>query len=626
MNVQVQICGLSILFLLIIFYKSHVTLHLYKEKVFFAVLCIITVSLIGDVLSLVAINYRQGIPSVLVNGVCKGYIISLIWGAWSAFIYVITDLLSEKEHRKLTRWSMMFTMAQSAVICFLPIYIFEKGKQVYTYGPSVSWVYIFVGLYIIATLTVTGVFRKKLNPRRRFAIILWMIIWLASAVFQLLNNALLVVGFASAVGVLILFVIMENPEANLERSLGCFNSYALTEYLRQLYERKKDFGVLEISFENTTILEGYGMDADEMLRKILKISKRYGDILVFKNINLGLLMISEKPEKLEAAGSGILNDLVHTAAFYNSAMLTMIAQAGVLSDMEELFRFLSFVRAECSDQKGKIAFANEEMVHKYQEQYLIEREISEALSEDRVEVFLQPIHSNEEKSFTSAEALVRIRKRDGGLMPPGLFIPVAEDNGQILELGERIFEKVCCVLKNTDATKSGIHYIEVNLSVVQCEKTDLAESLISIVEKYQIDPRLINLEITETASIRARKTLLENMKRLMEYGFTFSLDDFGKGESNLMYVVEMPVSIVKLDYDLSKAFFNSEKAKHVVRAVIGMAHSMKLKIVAEGIETETEAKAMREEGIDYIQGYYYSRPLPEPEFLEFIRNGNRRDR
>ena len=622
MNVQFQICGLSILFLLIIFYKSHATLQLYKEKVFFAVLCIITASLLGDVLSLVAIFYRQRIPSVLVNGVCKGYIISLIWGSWSALIYVITDLLSEKEHRILTRRFMLFTLAQSGIISFLPIYIFEEGKQVYTYGPAVSGVYIFVGMYIIATLIVTGIFRKRLNPRRRFAIILWMIIWMSSAVFQLFNSALLVVGFASAVGVLILFVIMENPEANLERSLGCFNSYALTEYLKQLYERKKNFGVLEISFENATILEEYGMDADEMLRKILQISEGYDDILVFKNINFGLIMISEKPDKLEAVGNAILNGFVHTEAFYNSAMLIMIAQAGILSDLEELFRFLAFVRAECSDQTGKIIYANEETVKKYQEKYLIEREITEALFEDRVEVFLQPIYSNVDKKFTSAEALVRIRKKDGQLMPPGVFIPVAEDNGQILKLGERVFEKVCCLLRDTEITKLGLHYIEVNLSVVQCEKADLSERLISIIEKYQIDPGLINLEITETASIRARKILLENMKKLIAYGFTFSLDDFGKGESNLMYVVEMPVSIVKMDYDMSKAFFNSAKAKHVVRAVIGMAHGMNLKVVAEGIETETEAGTMHGEGIDYIQGYYYARPLPEVEFLEFIRKNN----
>ena len=162
--------------------------------------------------------------------------------------------------------------------------------------------------------------------------------------------------------------------------------------------------------------------------------------------------------------------------------------------------------------------------------------------------------------------------------------------------------------------------MEVNLSVLQCEKTDLSERLISIISQYGVSPGLINLEITETASIGAQKVLVENMKRLIDYGFTFSLDDFGKGESNLMYVVEMPVSIVKLDYDLSKAFFQSTKAQNVVRAVIGMAHGMGLKLVAEGIETGQECTEMVREGIDYIQGFYYSRPLPAGDYLDFLRS------
>ena len=259
-------------------------------------------------------------------------------------------------------------------------------------------------------------------------------------------------------------------------------------------------------------------------------------------------------------------------------------------------------------------------IAKYKEQHVIQQEISNALADDRVEVFFQPIYSNRDKCFTSAEALVRIRKKDGTLLSPSIFIPVAEKTGIILELGERVIEKVCLLLKNSDAIKLGIHYIEINLSVIQCEKRDLAKRLISIVEKYDIAPGLINLEITETASISARTILLENMKTLINYGFTFSLDDFGKGESNLMYIVEMPVSIVKLDYDMLKAFFRSPKAKTVVQAVVNMAHNMNLKMVAEGIETEEEIQGMSKENIDYIQGYYYSCPVPQNDFLEFLRN------
>ncbi|MDY2699029.1 MAG: EAL domain-containing protein [Lachnospiraceae bacterium] len=619
MSIQFQLCGLFILVLLLIFYKSHRTLQLYKEKVFYAVLCIIITSLTLDILSLYAIEYRNIFPLFLVELVCKSYIVTLIWGAWSALIYVLTDLFSEKEHKKRTRQLLILVSIQSIVIYFLPIYIFADGNQSYTYGPAVICVYVFVGLYIISTLVTTCAFYKRLNPRRAFATILWMVIWMSSAIIQFFNSALMIVGFASAVGVLILFVIIENPDANLDRRLGCFNSYALTEYIKQLIEGKKEFVVLEISFEKTSLLEEQGMDAEEVMRKILHLLSQYNDILVFKNINLGLVLISQKADRLETAGKAVIDSFADFEAFGKEVMFILAMQTEAFSDIDELFHFLSFVRTENENVKGRVILADQDMITKYKEQYLVEREITDALSEDRVEVFLQPIYSNRENGFTSAEALVRIRKRDGGLLSPGIFIPVAEDNGQILELGERVFEKVCDFLQNTDVVKLGIHYIEINLSVIQCEKKDLAERLTTIIERYGVDPKLINLEITETASISARTILLENMKKLIEAGFSFSLDDFGKGESNLMYMVEMPVSIVKLDYDMSKAFFKSSKAKHVVRAVVNMAHGMDLKLVAEGIETEDEKNDMYREGIDYIQGFYYSKPLPMKEFMEFIQ-------
>lgn len=257
MNIQIQLCGLCILVLLIIFLNSHRTLRLYKEKVFYFVLYTITTSLVLDMLSLIFIHFRHILP--LVNFICKSYIITLIWGTCSALVYVITDLVSEARHRRLTRMLLLLLCIQSALIYVLPIHIFDDGSQVYTYGAAVLAVYLFVAVYIAATLSAAFMFRKRLNPRRGFAIVLWMLIWIVAAAIQFLNSALLIVGFASALGVLILFVLLENPEANLDRRLGCFNAYALTEYLKQLYAQHLTFSVLEITFASTVPSGGAGL-------------------------------------------------------------------------------------------------------------------------------------------------------------------------------------------------------------------------------------------------------------------------------------------------------------------------------------------------------------------------------
>lgn len=622
MNIQVQICGLCILLLLILFYKSHETLRLYKEKLFFNVVCIITISLFADVLSLVAIYYKEALPSLFVNGICKFYLITLLWGVWSALVYVVSDLMKESRHIQFCRKLLLVILLQSLLVSCLPISIFDDGKTVYTYGAAVNTIYGFVALYIVATLAVSVKFRKQLNPRRRFGVVLWMLIWMASATFQVFNNGILIVGFASAIGVLILFVIMENPEANLDRRFGYFNSYALSEYIGQMYDRESSFGVLDITLEYSNVREEGEADEDEILRKILKIAKSYSGFFVFKNYNTGLMLASEDASRVCLVSEALGKEIAEDALLQKTVRGVLVEHAEALTGLEELLHFLNFARSEGLRHKRRILTTDESFIARFKEQFQVEQEIREALLQDRVEVFLQPFFSPEKGKFTSAEALVRIRKTEGGYMSPGLFIPVAEKNGQILALGERVFEKVCQMLKETRMVELGMEHIEVNLSVVQCEKKNLADTLIQIVENYQIAPGRINLEITETASINAKQILLENMEKLIEYGFTFSLDDFGKGESNLMYIVEMPVTIVKLDYDMTKAFFDSDKAKQVVKAVIGMVHRLGLKLVAEGVETREESEQLQKEGVDYIQGFYYSKPIPLEEFLHFVECEN----
>lgn len=207
----------------------------------------------------------------------------------------------------------------------------------------------------------------------------------------------------------------------------------------------------------------------------------------------------------------------------------------------------------------------------------------------------------------------------GDLLPVYDSICAAEESDRIHQIGEIVFEKVCHAIRNEQLAQYGLHYIEVNLSVAQCSDEKLAERYIRIMERYQIDPSNINLEITESATMEMKQTLLANMEKLIAYGVSFSLDDFGTGQSNLNYIVEMPVQIVKFDRVMTQAYFSSQKGRFVMNAAMHMIQDMKLDIVSEGIETQEQLTAMEQLGIDYIQGFYFSKPLPLPEFLAFIK-------
>ena len=193
MNIQVQVCGLLIVLMLYFFYKSCNTLNLYTEKVFHQAMCSSILCLSLDILSVVFIMNRNVLPLRLVEAICKLYIITLVWVAMYAFVYVLTDLFNEETHMRWAKIIRGIVCAQSVLVYILPIGIFAEGRVVYTYGSAVLAVYGSVAVYILATLVTIGVRFKQLNKRRAIAVALWMFVYICAAIIQFLNNELLLV-------------------------------------------------------------------------------------------------------------------------------------------------------------------------------------------------------------------------------------------------------------------------------------------------------------------------------------------------------------------------------------------------------------------------------------------------
>ena len=149
-------------------------------------------------------------------------------------------------------------------------------------------------------------------------------------------------------------------------------------------------------------------------------------------------------------------------------------------------------------------------------------------------------------------------------------------------------------------------------------QSELANSVLTIMDRYGIEKKMVNLEITETVATNSPKVLLKNMKILSDNGVTFAMDDFGTGYSNISATAAMPLDIIKLDKSLIDMAYSSQRGKEILMGAVTMVDRMGFKIVAEGIEEKEQFEMLREQGIDYIQGYYFSKPLPEKEFLEYL--------
>ena len=625
-NIQVQTSSLLVIILIMIFFFLSRKIGLFTERVFTRILFGTFFCLVFDIVSVIMICNDDVLPHIAVEISCKLYLASLVSMAFAALDYILTELLPEKQYHRSVMIFFTIIPIESIVIFLLPIDWYHEGRTVYSMGASTTATYIFAFLFIVSTIFLILTKRDKLNKRRFIAVSSWMILWLVTAMVQFLRPELLIVGFSVMLGVLILFFLLENPASLHDKRVGCFNSHALYLFLDQVFERGEDYCVTSFFFDDTGADDCMGTSTSIMMNTATFLRK-YRDIAVYKNLENELVMLSRTKEIAE-------NVVTEYRDYYRSSLSRIAKERSrtkarvyaitlpdctLVKNADALFSLIHMTK-ESSSSSASLVIANvdNDDLKKYYRFHEVAAEIRNALEEDRLEVFYQPIFSTARNRFVSCEALARIRRADGSLISPGEFIPVAEETGLIIRIGDRVLEKVCALLAHQKDVADSLDYVEINLSVAQFKQADLFEKFLEITSRYKIDPSKINLEITETASIEAKKTLLDTMKLFLDHGVSFSLDDFGKGQSNLMYVVEMPVSIIKLDMDMIKAYFVENKAKHVVSTTVKMAHDLGLHVVAEGIESEHELESMKLESIDFIQGYYFSRPVPSDEFIAMI--------
>ena len=250
----------------------------------------------------------------------------------------------------------------------------------------------------------------------------------------------------------------------------------------------------------------------------------------------------------------------------------------------------------------------------------IEEAIERALVEKEFRMFYQPIIEASTGRIISAEALIRLNDRVLGFVSPEEFIPISESNGKIHEVSEYVIDTVFRFIKEHNLQNLGVEFIELNLSVMQCMDKKLSQKLEYYLNKYDVDPKHINLEITETATNFDEKRLRTQLQKLKNLGFTFSLDDYGTGYSNLVRVLEYPVDIIKLDKSIVWSAFQNRDSFVTLKNLISMFHDVHRRIVAEGVESEEQRNALRELSCDYLQGYFYSKPVDEDTFISYVQN------
>ena len=249
---------------------------------------------------------------------------------------------------------------------------------------------------------------------------------------------------------------------------------------------------------------------------------------------------------------------------------------------------------------------------------MIVRDMETALQDEQFAIFLQPIYNIKNDSIVSAEALVRWFHPVNGMISPGKFIPVFERNGFIVKVDRFVWESVCKFIKKQRAETGEVIPVSVNVSRLNFYNLDLLEFLLGLLEKYDLEPWMLKLEITESAYMDNSHQLMSIIRIFREEGFPVLMDDFGSGYSSLNMLKNLPVDVLKVDMAFVRELEESERAYMILKFIMNLARDLGMDVIVEGVETKKQLDYLANLGADKIQGYYFSKPLPVVDFKKLL--------
>ncbi len=624
--------AMAILGLIIIWFISDKKIPLLSRKIFLGIVMLIFVAGLLEILSVKLIIYTGDYDGILYTVLltAQQFIVSLIPAFFLFYISVLVN--NNARFNKILSITCFFTTMLVAVIVGLnPMlkWLFVSTENGIERGKAAVLIVVVGAILIIISIVVMFKNPDRIDFRQAVLITVMVLLSCATVVIQHIIE-IPIVCFMLACSCLMLYHYLNNAGTITDATTLLYNRNFMGDYLKYEFSTGKKFSVITVAMDDFKFInKTYGVNTgDSLLQQIGVYLRSFNDVeAVFRfGSDQFCLFIRKKTTDLDKITKDIHERFLHpwysesSAAIMMSASVCCIECPKDAGTYEKLIDIIDYSMAVTKKtQKGGVVKATDLDIDNLMNDEVVEKAVKLAMDRDELMVYYQPIFSVEKGKYNSAEALVRLKDEELGWISPEIFIPIAEKNGLIMELGYTILEKVCKFIRNYNIEDTDIEYIEINISPVQLTQLDFADKTIAMLEKYNVKPSQINFEITETVALGAMTVLNDNIGQLVDYGIAFSLDDYGSGHANIQYINHMPFKIIKIDKNIIWDAFKNEKAGITLEYTIGMLNALKLLIVAEGVETIEMKDKLEKIGCHYMQGWYYSKAVPDEEFIELLK-------
>lgn len=639
-NIAPEFCALVILTIVWLYEKKGSHIPSFKNKVFHGCLIITFLGIVSSIASTLMIEHYTQIPIWLTWLATTIYF--LFTPVMGMIYFYYTAAVIYTKYREIKNIliivgipTMLYGIAILANVFTKNIFdlTLENG---YVRGPWVWITYIIFYFYCLLSVALVAYKHKKVEEKTIQILLCFPILATVIIVIQQTHPNTILSGFAASCALLIVYLYLQNKQIYIDYLTKIPNRWELInmlDFISQNGRRHKKAVLIVLSLRDFKMVnDRFGQQVgDAFLQKISKflclISPK-GSVYRFNGDEFAVLLQGDDAEDVKHYVRKVQDKMnrMWKIGQYSSylSMAVGIVTSTEGRSVESMIQSAEYAVVEA--KKGKdnyVCYCDDAMLSEIERKKVIADILRQKLQDKSFEMYYQPIYATPADKFLYVESLIRMNDTPIGPIYPSEFIPIAEETGIIIELTYEILDKVCKFVKNVLDNEIPIECVHVNFSPIQFSQINLEERVMNIIHENNIPSSKIKIEFTESAVAESTDSVVRFSKYMRSHGIKMGLDDFGTGYSNVSTVMNIPFHAIKLDKSLVWIAMKAKSGEIMVRNIINAFKGLGMQVVAEGVETKEQLDAVIDFGVDQIQGYYFSKPLPSDEALEFLREHNK---
>ncbi len=625
---------ISIVFLSIILVYAHkgTLLPSWKNRMFQCCLGATFAAMVSNVLSTLLLASPHWVDSWLCWGVTEIYFLATPLMGLAYYCYTAATVFEEHAGGRRALWLGILPGVLYAVLVLLNPWtgmLFTIRAGVYLRGSWIFTTYLIFYFYCLISVVLVRRYRRWLEPQIYKILFVFPLIACSVIVVQQLFPDVILSGSAATTAILLIYLYLQNKQISLDPLTGLGNRVEFQKMISLSMQNNRSlFLVMVISLRDfKQINDHFGQrTGDHFLKQIASTLKTMAapyPLYRFSGDEFALLIRNRTPKEMEKLEQDILDRFnkpfeIDGYSYRLHAVIGLAAYPNSAESLEGLINGLEYAVNQAKLHHWKLCYCDQTMLEGMRRRTEIIEILKQKLQEQAFVMVYQPILEVRTGRISAVESLMRIPESPLGPLSPGEFIPIAEETGLIIPMTWQILRQICTMIVRLQEQGMTLPAVHVNFSAVQLVQPELAETVLQTLRECRTDPEQIIIEITETALAENPEETIRFARTMMEHGVKIEMDDFGTGYSNIDSVMHMPLSTVKLDRSLVVSAVENPRSATMTGYLIRVFHELGYEVLAEGVETIEQDQFVRAEGVDLIQGFYYSRPLAEMQLVEFL--------